>query len=357
MEAIIKRDPQQPRIVITHGQRHPGAEDRHMRLPGEELSSINLPSPPPVLGNTCPLLGSRQFVMDMARLAEQIIMDDVLCDYWPAVGEPEAEFQARISCREKAAFPDKCGDINELAEVRRRRARWATDICQRYRPNTVVWCDTAIGLEKQAAVLLLHPPGEKPVAVVVWRGSKKLSDYLRTDVSLSFVPVRAEGEQGGHRHRWKLLREAVIGRGTPMFLTRGSHTPCVTRGLWEAYAGAGAREHQGLGPRGVVRGALEKLLVEQPGCRICITGHSLGGALATLCAHDLLTTSPVMAARGATMISFASPRFFNRAFQQATSALQVTSHYGIPVQDPGDRSTGSQEAASDGSWLSDEHQS
>lgn len=40
-----------------------------------------------------------------------------------------------------------------------------------------------------AVVLLLRPAGAAPIAVVAWRGSKKLSDYLRTDLSVSFVPV------------------------------------------------------------------------------------------------------------------------------------------------------------------------
>lgn len=98
--------------------------------------------------------------------------------------------------------------------------------------------------------------------------------------------------------------------------------PCVTRGLWQAYAGTPARELAQLGPRAQVLSALEKLLSSEPRCRVCVTGHSLGGALATLCAYDLLISSTVVRKRGVTMLSFASPRFFNYGFLKATSELQ-----------------------------------
>ena len=45
------------------------------------------------------------------------------------------------------------------------------------------------------------------------------------------------------------------------------------------------------GPRARVSRAVERLLAEMPQSRLLIAGHSLGGALATLCAYDLLSTS------------------------------------------------------------------
>lgn len=52
------------------------------------------------------------------------------------------------------------------------------------------------------------------------------------------------------------------------------------------------------------------------------SARAAGGALATLCAFDLLAQSAVVRAAGAlTLLSFAAPRMFNQAFQDAMSAL------------------------------------
>lgn len=52
-----------------------------------------------------------------------------------------------------------------------------------------------------------------------------------------------------------------------------------------------------------IRGALKFL---KPGAKLFITGHSLGGAMATVCAFDLASYNPAV-------YSFASPRVFNPA--------------------------------------------
>ena len=72
-----------------------------------------------------------------------------------------------------------------------------------------------------------------------------------------------------------------------LLAAKGSE-PCCTSGLWKAYAGDTERDRLGEGPRARVRRAVETALLEHPSCRLLISGHSLGGALAQLCAVDLL---------------------------------------------------------------------
>ena len=61
---------------------------KFIQLDWGNLQDDNLPQLPPV-GDRCPLLGSRQFVTDMARLSEQLVMDDLTPDYFPDCVEVE----------------------------------------------------------------------------------------------------------------------------------------------------------------------------------------------------------------------------------------------------------------------------
>ena len=70
---------------------------------------------------------------------------------------------------------------------------------------------------------------------------------------------------------------------------------------------------------------------EYPTSEVVVTGHSLGGALCTLCAYDLLHSvgvdgeAPIRQQGGVTLVSFAAPRMFNRAFQEAMEAMRASS--------------------------------
>ncbi|KAJ8609468.1 hypothetical protein CTAYLR_005454 [Chrysophaeum taylorii] len=93
--------------------------------------------------------------------------------------------------------------------------------------------------------------------------------------------------------------------------------PCVHRGFWAAYSGVRTTLH-----RAVYDACLDHNIE-----RVIVTGHSLGGALATLAAADLAahTIPRVAAARPRpprlTMVSFGSPRVGNRVWARVYDAL------------------------------------
>ena len=243
------------------------------------------------------LLSSRAFVADMARLAEGLVMQDMHREFWDFdAASSVASVQAGLVCREHAGFPDKCGDIVALpeseassCEVRRRRAAWALELRERYRPRVLEWIDSGVGCEKAVAVLTLELAPGRRLLVVCFRGSKALQDYTKTDVSFRFTPVsperlRAEptaaeaaaapaapanaanaanaaaaaASTTGNAATVTAAAGAtaapppgvgVDAAGGSAFLTQraASPVPCATVGLWRAYAGAGLGLGLGLG--------------------------------------------------------------------------------------------------------------
>lgn len=298
------------------------------------------------------LLGSRTFVRDMGRLAEHAMMNDMPPGFWDfdaAAPDAAEKLQLRLRCRETAPFfaPDKVGELTEKGEseaascpVRLRRAVWTVALKQRYSPVLAEWVDTAVATEKPAAVLLLTPPGAAPLVVVAFRGSKTYQDYFKTDASPNFMAVprgafrRPLQPAGGRRPPSSpgapsaaaaadSSSHAALKPALMPYLADSKH-PCTTVGVWRAYAGDDARDAQGASPRARVRAAVEALLEAQPTARVVVTGHSLGAAIATVCAHDLLAHSPLVRAAGPlSLLTFAAPRFFNRAFLEAMSSLEA----------------------------------
>ena len=327
------------------------------------------------------LLASRDFVRDMARLAEHIMMNDVPEDFWSfdeAAPSAADELKLRLRCREQAPFfaPDKVGDVAEKpaseansCHVRWQRASWCIKFKQLYRPHVADWIDTGVATEKPACVLLLKPiDGEPPIVAVAFRGSKTLQDYARTDISPSFIPVpcgdlgeqlnliggapastdeeerqdegdedaseaallsqRASREEAAHSPLQPTAShksETDLESARLMPFLAGSSAPCVTLGVWKAYAGEESNSYDGSNPRARVRRAVERLLRSYPTARVVLAGHSLGGALATLCAFDLLAQSESVRSAGPmTLVNFAAPRMFNQAFQDAMRALAAS---------------------------------
>jgi len=101
----------------------------------------------------------------------------------------------------------------------------------------------------------------------------------------------------------------------------------VHRGFWDGY--------------GSVRQPLElmvsELLATRPNARISVTGHSLGAALATICATELKLLMGQQ--RNISLFSFASPRVGNWAFadladQLLNQSFRLTHHHDVVVHLP-----------------------
>jgi len=158
-----------------------------------------------------------------------------------------------------------------------------------------------------------------------------LQDYMLTDISPIFVPVPLGWLAGtvpaalsGRNPSMPLSpqgAEVDVSAGRFMIALGGQDAPpCVTLGLWRAYAGEQANTLDGDTPRARVRRAVERLLAIYPQARLVLSGHSLGGALSTLCAFDLLAQSAIVRAAGPlTLVAFAAPRMFNQPFQEVMS--------------------------------------
>ena len=375
---------------------------------GDAGEASGRPTRPPV-GERCSILASRRTTTDICRVAEQLVMDDMPTDYWPLpldylplvadeADDPQAaaahaaeaairQHMLRLACRERSAFfvSDRIGELTAKSddeaskcEVRRRRAVWAYDLQERYGARVLEWVDTAVSLEKQAAVIWLHEENDEPIILVAWRGSKQLEDFLLTDTTMGVIltplpdptlpggsaprppsapasepmeveaapqslrpmmaatekaappPAADEKKPSRLRTSVQMLDDALgsLASNPPALgnlpLWKREGKPACTVGLWRAYAGDEAKGRGEESPRARVRRAVEAALEKHPTARLCTTGHSLGGALATLCAYDLLTSSPIVAERGCSVLSLAGPRFFDHSFHRAADALERT---------------------------------
>ena len=261
-----------------------------------------------VLASSLGLLSSREFVRDLAWFAEQLVMTDMTPQFFDDADKLCA------ACRERPAFfaPDKVGADASEAAVAATRAAWAAHLRERYTPRVVEFIDTGVGQQKQACVAVLRPtaaaglPVAKPLVLVLWRGSKAATDYLRTDTTQS-------------------QRVRVLDSAETRWVWKAAAEPSATCGLLRAYAGGDGDGDGGdadaRAPRGRVAARVEELLAELGGdAHLVIAGHSLGGSLATLCAYDLLERSAAARAAGATLVTFGEPRFFTAGFRAAFAA-------------------------------------
>lgn len=98
---------------------------------------------------------------------------------------------------------------------------------------------------------------------------------------------------------------------TDLTLTRTSYSPCDACAVHEGFY---ISEQSVLAS---VRSALDELIARHPSYHIVVTGHSLGAALATLCAADLA----ILGYKDVQLINFGSPRLFNEAAAVFASAV------------------------------------
>ncbi|KAL1498629.1 hypothetical protein AB1Y20_013942 [Prymnesium parvum] len=293
------------------------------------LRRFSRPPPPPstTMPSAAATALTRQFVRDLSFLCEHIVMFDMPLDAFSRIddaADAADRLRLRLSCREEALWwaPDKVGELEmkrskhaATCEVRRRRASWYVAFKRRHAPVVVEWIDTAQGQEKPCAVLLLHPHGAtgRPLITVAFRGSKTYQDYFVTDASPRFVPLPERADDDADLSAAALLPRLAK-----------SARPCATVGAWCAYAGSGARARGGEAPRARVRRAVGALLARFPHAEVLVAGHSLGGALATLCAYDLMHARPQLPVGKVVLVTFAAPRLFNQGFQLSMGVRQST---------------------------------
>jgi len=287
------------------------------------------------LAGAPPLL-TREIVADVGILAEQLVMYDM-----PAGGAWEMD-PPPVGSREVAApfFPDRIAELAEApgrasCQVRTQRSEWSGDLRLRREARVVEWVDTGTGTEKAACVMLWRKGlGGGPSIVVAFRGSKSANDWTRTNAGFASPWRRAIdlGEDVYSSRGWptEALDSCLEAEASP-------DAPWAPLGVWRAYAGAEGRTSDA--PRGRILLAVAALLRDHPTAELIVTGHSLGGILAQLCAYDLLHALPAVRRPGRpiVLLPFAAPPAFPPGFQRRMRAMILEGRLrGVHVTAAGD---------------------
>ena len=330
------------------------------------------------------LLDDRRFLSDLARLSEGLVR------YWDLRELNTSSTNVfKLRSRERSAWfaPLKIDGKREAlfdgiaCPMRHHCIHWSQELGRLYNGRVVEWIDSGVGTEKAAAVVALDLSSHESVLVVAFRGTKSAQDWTRTATSMRFQPLSDSAAT-------QLTPDAPDNRPIAterpaklMPLYRASGLPCCSQGVWLAYAGAAAREkadahaiasaslssplakavtalspslanakgaaggltnsmkwkvwswrrRSGSTPRARVLAAIRQHLGQHGGAgRIVLTGHGLGGSLATVCALDLLRSGIVDSAwdggYGAplTLVTFGATRAFNGAFRTACDKWQAS---------------------------------
>jgi Lipase (class 3) len=140
----------------------------------------------------------------------------------------------------------------------------------------------------------------KDMLVVAFRGSVSMAN-MRLNIQTSQARHLPRHDPLWLSGRWKAP-------------TWGSKTPAVHRGFEAAYAML----------RKDTLSDIQDVLSLNPNIRVLLCGHSLGGALATLCAFDCRVTLCVPASR-CSLYTFGSPRVGNPSFARRFAAASIDS--------------------------------
>lgn len=140
--------------------------------------------------------------------------------------------------------------------------------------------------QRDLVVLVLE---RADVVLVAFRGTVSVANWY-TNVRISQEPHVPLEDPPWLRPLWR----------SPAW---GAKRPRVHSGFWMAYESV----------RSELLDDVRRCLTEVPNRRVMVTGHSLGGALATLCAFDCRVQLG-LSELDVTVITFGSPRVGNRAF-------------------------------------------
>ena len=284
-------------------------------------------------------LDDREFLRDLAQLAEGLASFDIA----------EGSELGSLAAQELHHRSKGCARLNGQRErphhgiacpVRYTCSRWASKLKSRYDARVVAFIDGE-GMRAKAVTLFeLTLPGAK-LLVVVFRSSCTTSDWMSADGSVSFqrlAPVReAVGTCQKYGSSVNLLPLDAYGRPRLMVCDRKANAPCCASGVWAAYTSTATQK--GDEPKALrtvrecVLTAVESWLSagdDGTARHVLLTGASIGGTLANLCAVDLLHASaPLRDSIEAEsfpllLVTFGSSRSFNQAFRQATAGLVNT---------------------------------
>lgn len=143
--------------------------------------------------------------------------------------------------------------------------------------------------------------------------------WNKTTVVLAFRGTASWANAFSDLKVWRVAHEPV--RGAFWLGTR----PLVHKGFFQLWTSSFGRQ---------VLAHLRQLFKEnkvEPDARVCLTGHSLGGALAQLAAHDIALQFPLCRLQA---YLFGSPRPGNHAFAQELTAMVPDMWSVVEERDP-----------------------
>ena len=169
-------------------------------------------------------------------------------------------------------------------------------------------------LDGQVSVWRSHA---KRTILVAWRGTDSIADARLNSRSAWKAPFRSKEDPSngavakGAKGAEQLSRTADDESLSPLFhIGLVKHRLLVGKGFLTQYLGEGLSER--------VKRHVALCLRANPGYSLLVCGHSLGGALCSLCAYELAklhTSTPVLA------ITFGAPRHLNSEFCSVLSRM------------------------------------